>query len=75
MHAWNTPTEPDPRSPEREVPDTPDAPGTPERRPPGGSDPDVQRAPGDGEEDTGTPPPMQAFPRKAPGRGGPSRTS
>jgi hypothetical protein len=70
MHAWNTPTDPD-RPPEREIPDTPDAPGTPERRPPGGSDPDAQRAPGDGQEDSGTPPPMEASARNRPGAGGP----
>lgn len=61
MHAWDNPTDPDRTPPETpENPDDPGQPRQPGERPPFENDPEAQRAPGAGDEDPGSGPPMQA---------------
>ena len=62
MHAWDNPTDPDPRP--IDDPDTPDNPGGPRdpgERPPFDEDPGAQRAPGSEDDAPGGGPPMQAI--------------
>lgn len=62
MRTWDNPTDPDRGPPD--VPDTPGDPDTPREpveHPPFDEDPEAQRAPGAGDDESGGgPPPMQA---------------